>query len=73
MHRHLLDLARRHGPLTAGSVRAVVLEPDGRVVVRDFTSRLEADAYARDAAWETADDRGSPLVHLFASLDEPVA
>ncbi len=70
MSAHLAHHARAHGPLGPGQTRVVVLEPDGRVVVRDFASAGDAAQYAGDAAWETEDDRGPPLVGLFAALPE---
>lgn len=71
MSAHLLELARRHGPLAAGGGRVVVLEPDGRVVNRGFSSRAEAETSAREATRETEDARGSPIAGFFSSLDEP--
>lgn len=66
----LEEHARAHGPLAPGLTRVVVLEPDGRVSVRDFASAGDAAQYAGDAAWESEDDRGRPLVGVFAALPE---
>lgn len=66
----LEEHARAHGPLATGMTRVVVLEPDGRVSVRDFASAGDAAQYAGDAAWESEDDRGRPLVGVFAALPE---
>ncbi len=57
--------ARTGGPLASGAVRAVVLEPNAAVRVRDFPHLTEARQYARDAAWESEEDRGSPVVALY--------
>lgn len=62
--------ARDAGPLAAGWTRVVVLEPGGRATVRDFPSAGEAAQYAGDAAWETEDDRGRPLVGVFQGLPD---
>lgn len=62
--------ARDAGPLAAGWTRVVVLEPGGRVTVRDFPSPGEAAQYAGDAAWEADNDRGRPLVGVFQGLPD---
>lgn len=69
MSTTLLEFARQHGPLAPGQTRVVVIEPDGRVRVRDFPSAGDAAQYAADVASETEDDRGPPVVGVFAGLD----
>jgi hypothetical protein len=54
--------ARRAGAVAAGSFRAVVLEPDARVVCRDFATRDAAQRHADDAASET--EHGIVVAHV---------
>lgn len=65
MRRH----AKAHGALPAGQVRVVVLEPDGRVLVRDFEDPKVAKQYVDDVRWEPQDDRGPRLVEAFSRLE----
>jgi len=60
----LLAHARSCGAVPRGFLRAVVLEPDGRLHHHDHEEAL-ARQYALDVAWEPEDERGRPLVALF--------
>ena len=61
----LAALARARGPIAAGQVRTLIVEPDGRLHHTDHPDLAAARAHAADAAAETEDDRGPPLAAVF--------
>lgn len=66
----ILERARARGRLNAGEYRAVVIEADARVSVKDFASIDEARAYADDAVSESGGH--PPVAAVFDSEFEVV-